>query len=109
MNTQPLAQQTFRPLDLFGFFYHLTQWASVHGLTFDDFSVSHGGSMLLMGLIDFTMEKTDDDKSWDVSREIMETGKLILNENNREEITHFQNKKIEDFTIIKLRKLKKSF
>ncbi|MEM0543015.1 UvrD-helicase domain-containing protein [Flavobacterium sp. j3] len=52
-------------------------------------------------LVDFTMEKTDDDKSWDVSREIMETGKLILNENNREEITHFQNKKIEDFIIIK--------
>lgn len=52
-------------------------------------------------LVDFTMEKTDDDKSWDVSREIMETGKLILNENNREEITHFQNKKIEDFIVIK--------
>ncbi len=52
-------------------------------------------------LVDFTMEKTDDDKSWDVSREIMETGKLILNENNREEITHFQNKKIEDFISIK--------
>ncbi|MCF6131324.1 UvrD-helicase domain-containing protein [Flavobacterium wongokense] len=52
-------------------------------------------------LVDFTMEKTDDDKSWDVSRDIMETGKLILNENNREEITHFQNKKIEDFIVIK--------
>ena len=52
-------------------------------------------------LIDFTMEKTDDDKSWDISKEIMETGKLILNENNREEITHFQDKKIEDFIIIK--------
>lgn len=52
-------------------------------------------------LVDFTMEKTDDDKSWDVSREIMETGKLILNENNREEITHLNDKKIEDFIIIK--------
>ncbi len=52
-------------------------------------------------LVDFTMEKTDDDKSWDVSRDIMETGKLILNENNREEITHFDNKKIEDFVVIK--------
>ncbi len=52
-------------------------------------------------LVDFTMEKTDDDKSWDVSRDIMETGKLILNENNREEIKHFQNKKIEDFILIK--------
>ena len=47
------------------------------------------------------MEKTDDDKSWDVSREIMETGKLILNENNREEISHFNNKSIAEFVEIK--------
>ena len=52
-------------------------------------------------LVDFTMEKTDDDKSWDVSREIMETGKLILNENNREEIKHFHNKTIAEFGVIK--------
>lgn len=52
-------------------------------------------------LVNFTMEKTDDDKSWDVSREIMETGKLILNENNREEITHFSNKSIAEFIEIK--------
>lgn len=52
-------------------------------------------------LVDFTMEKTDDDKSWDISRDIMETGKLILNENNREELTHFQDKNIEDFIVIK--------
>ncbi|WP_293892151.1 exodeoxyribonuclease V subunit beta [Flavobacterium sp.] len=52
-------------------------------------------------LVDFTMEKTDDDKSWDISREIMETGKLILNENNREEIGHFDKKKIADFVVIK--------
>jgi ATP-dependent exoDNAse (exonuclease V) beta subunit len=52
-------------------------------------------------LVDFTMEKTDDDKSWDVSREIMQTGRLILNENNREEITHFHNKTIFEFLTIK--------
>lgn len=52
-------------------------------------------------LVDFTMEKTDDDKSWDVSREIMDTGRLILNENNREEITHFHDKTIADFVSIK--------
>ncbi len=52
-------------------------------------------------LVDFTMEKTDDDKSWDVSHDIMETGKLILNENNREEITPFQNKTITEFIEIK--------
>lgn len=52
-------------------------------------------------LVDYTLEKTNEDKSWDVSREIMETGKLILNENNREELIHFQEKKIADFVLIK--------
>ncbi|WP_309642207.1 UvrD-helicase domain-containing protein [Flavobacterium sp.] len=52
-------------------------------------------------LIDFTMEKTDDDKSWDISREILETGKLIFNENNREEITHLSEKDIASFIEIK--------
>jgi ATP-dependent exoDNAse (exonuclease V) beta subunit len=52
-------------------------------------------------LIDFTMEKTDDDKSWDISREILETGRLVLNENNRSEITHFQDKSITEFVEIK--------
>ena len=52
-------------------------------------------------LVDFTMEKTDDDKSWDISREILEIGKLIQNENNREEIAHFQDKTIAEFVAIK--------
>ncbi len=52
-------------------------------------------------LVDFTMEKTDEDKSWDISREIMETGKLLLNENNREEIVHFKDKTIPEFIGIK--------
>ncbi len=52
-------------------------------------------------LIDFTMEKTDDDKSWDISREIMETGKLVLNENNRNEIVQFHDKSIAEFVEIK--------
>jgi len=52
-------------------------------------------------LIDFTMEKTDDDKSWDISREIFEVGKLIQNENNREEISHFKYNTIAEFVEIK--------
>lgn len=52
-------------------------------------------------LIDFTMEKTDDDKSWDVSREILETGRLVLNENNRNEVSHFKDTTIEEFVAIK--------
>lgn len=52
-------------------------------------------------LIDFTMEKTDDDKSWDISREILETGRLILNENSREEIGQFKDKTISEFLAVK--------
>ncbi len=52
-------------------------------------------------LVNFTMEKTDDDKNWDISQEIMETGKMILNENNREEITHLNTKDIAEFIEIK--------
>ena len=54
-------------------------------------------------LVDFTMEKTDDDKSWDISREILETGRLVLNENNRNEITHFRDKSIAEFVEIKVK------
>ena len=52
-------------------------------------------------LVEFTMQKTDEDKSWDVSREILDTGKLILDENNREEIKHFNDKSISEFVEIK--------
>ena len=52
-------------------------------------------------LVDFTMDKADDDKSWDISHEIMDTGKMILNENNREEISHFNTKSIAEFVAIK--------
>ncbi|CAM3467833.1 DNA 3'-5' helicase [Flavobacterium longum] len=52
-------------------------------------------------LVDFTMEKTDDDKSWDISREIAETGKLILNDNNRNELQHFKGREIPEFMKIK--------
>lgn len=52
-------------------------------------------------LIDFAMEKTDDDKSWDITKEIFETGKLIYSENNRSEIDQLGKIKIEDFTAIK--------
>jgi len=52
-------------------------------------------------LVDFAMEKTDDDKSWDVSREIMDTGRLALNENHRSEISHLSQKSIPEFMMLK--------
>ena len=54
-------------------------------------------------LVDFTMEKTDDDKSWDVSQEIFNTGRLLLNENDRKEILNFDHVSLEDFSEIKKR------
>ena len=51
--------------------------------------------MLTRLLVDFTLEKTDDDKSWDVTRDIKEISKLLTNENNRNEIVHFKDKKIQ--------------
>ncbi|RZJ72466.1 exodeoxyribonuclease V subunit beta [Flavobacterium sp.] len=52
-------------------------------------------------LVDFAMEKTDDDKSWDISREIMDTGRLALNENHRSEISHLSQKSIPEFMMLK--------
>ncbi|MEZ4853065.1 UvrD-helicase domain-containing protein [Flavobacterium sp.] len=52
-------------------------------------------------LVDFTKTKTDDDKNWDISRELFEVSKLITNENNSEKIAAFKEKKFTDFANIK--------
>jgi ATP-dependent exoDNAse (exonuclease V) beta subunit len=52
-------------------------------------------------LVDFTLEKTDDDKSWDVTRDIKEISKLITNENNRNELENFKDKQIPEFVELK--------
>ena len=63
--------------------------------------------MLTRLLVDFTLEKTDDDKSWDVTRDIKEISKLLTNENNRNEIVHFKDKKIQEFIELKKNVLEK--
>ena len=52
-------------------------------------------------LIDFTKDKTDEDKNWDISNELFEISKLLVNENNANEIDAFQEKTFEDFKYIK--------
>ncbi|MBF00671.1 UvrD-helicase domain-containing protein [Flavobacterium coralii] len=52
-------------------------------------------------LVDFSLDKTDNDKSWDVTYELFETGKLLINENNRNELGQFREKTIEEFLLIK--------
>ncbi|MHC5354468.1 UvrD-helicase domain-containing protein [Myroides sp. LJL115] len=52
-------------------------------------------------LIDFSIDKADDDKSWDITRELKEVGFLLLNENHREEIGLFAHKTLEDFVEVR--------
>jgi len=58
-------------------------------------------------LVDFSVDKADNDKSWDVTYELFEMGKLLVNENNRLEVGQFKDKPIEEFLEIK-EKLKQS-
>ena len=66
-------------------------------------------------LIEYSLGKTDDDKSWDISRDLNEFAKVLLNE---DDVKHFRNladKQLEDFTNLKSklishqREIKKSF
>lgn len=48
-------------------------------------------------LIDYSLEKTNDDKSWDISRDLSEFSRILLNE---EDVSHFRklaDKSLEDF------------
>lgn len=61
-----------------------------------------GEDKVLTGLlVDFSVDKTDNDKSWDVTYELLEIGKLLINENNRNELHQFKDKSIEEFLFIK--------
>lgn len=57
-------------------------------------------------LIEFAKQKTLEDKSWDISRELNEISLLLLNENDAEELRKLENKTIADFKNLE-RKLKK--
>lgn len=52
-------------------------------------------------LVDFSIDKADNDKSWDISKELKDVGALLLNENNREEIALFSEKTLEDFVKVR--------
>ena len=52
-------------------------------------------------LIEFSKEKTDDDKNWDISAELLKVAQLITNENNSEEIKEIADKSLDDFGVIK--------
>ncbi len=68
-----------------------------------DAIVSKAGSddVLTKMLIDYTMEKADDDKSWDITREIFEAGRMLNKENDIEPIEEFKNRELSFFLDLK--------
>lgn len=52
-------------------------------------------------LVDFAIEKADDDKSWDVSYDFNKIAKLLVNENDRFFIEQLKHKNLEDFETLK--------
>ncbi|CAL68316.1 UvrD-helicase domain-containing protein [Christiangramia forsetii] len=64
-----------------------------------DSLISRAGSdkKLTKVLVDYTLSKTDDDKSWDISRDLFSISKLLINENHQKPIEQLRNKSLEDF------------
>ena len=52
-------------------------------------------------LIEFSLEKANEDKSWDVSRDLNEFAKILLNEEDAKHFKKLSTKKISDFTALK--------
>lgn len=58
-------------------------------------------------LIDFALEKADDDKSWDVSRDFNSIAKLLINDNDLPHLDSIKHKTLEDFNTLKAELIKK--
>ena len=52
-------------------------------------------------LIDFSLDKADDDKSWDISSELNEFSRILLNEDDTKHFRELADKKLADFTDLK--------
>lgn len=52
--------------------------------------------LLTRVLVDFALEKADDDKSWDISLDLKKTARLLLEENHYEHIREIENKELAD-------------
>ena len=52
-------------------------------------------------LLDYALEKTDNDKSWDITRDFYEVSKLLLNENDYDYLQLLKEKDLSDFAKLK--------
>lgn len=51
-------------------------------------------------LVDFTLSKTDDDRSWDISRDITDVSVILFNENDRKYVSLLKEKSLQDFALL---------
>ncbi|WP_165805984.1 UvrD-helicase domain-containing protein [Marixanthomonas spongiae] len=52
-------------------------------------------------LLDFALEKTDDDKSWDIARDITKTASLLFSENETQHVEQLKERSLDDFLSFK--------
>ncbi|WP_179353136.1 UvrD-helicase domain-containing protein [Winogradskyella vidalii] len=52
-------------------------------------------------LVDFAIEKADDDRSWDISFDFNKIAKLLVNENDLSAIDTLKTKTLDDFKVLK--------
>jgi ATP-dependent exoDNAse (exonuclease V) beta subunit len=48
-------------------------------------------------LVSFSKQKAEDDRSWDISRDLLEISRLLLNENHLKHLEKLRKKKLSDF------------
>ncbi|PQJ75764.1 UvrD-helicase domain-containing protein [Polaribacter gangjinensis] len=54
-------------------------------------------------LIDYSLDKTDDDTSWDITKELNDFSKILLNEDDIKHFKNLKNKTLDDFFDLKKR------
>ena len=52
-------------------------------------------------LLDFSIQKTNEDKSWDISRELKEIAHILLNENDHSYVKQLRDKSLSEFIELK--------
>ena len=52
-------------------------------------------------LVDFALEKTDEDKSWDISHDLNNVASLFVNENHISHLDKLESKSFKDFSVLK--------
>lgn len=53
-------------------------------------------------LLSFALQKTDEDKSWDIARDLSNTATILLHENDRKHVTSLRQKSLDDFANFKI-------